>query len=136
MKTSPVKEFETGSCEPAGSAAPLVEIRNLYAGYNGEPVLRDINLTVEETDFIGLIGPNGGGKTTLLKVILGLLDPKKGQSGSWGSRQSAAGSRSAMFPNPLFTILIFPSEFGMSFEWDGWAQIIYLNPTAKKMMPS
>ena len=78
MKTSPVKEFETGSPEPAGSAAPLVEIRNLYAGYNGEPVLRDINLTVEETDFIGLIGPNGGGKTTLLKVILGLLEPKKG----------------------------------------------------------
>ncbi len=78
MKTSPVKEFETGSYEPAGLTAPLVEIRNLYAGYDGESILRDINLTIKQNDFIGLIGPNGGGKTTLLKVILGLLEPKKG----------------------------------------------------------
>ncbi len=79
MNTSPVKEFETGSYKPEGPAVPLVEIRNLYAGYNGESVLRDINLSIEESDFIGLIGPNGGGKTTLLKVILGLLEPKKGE---------------------------------------------------------
>jgi len=79
MKTSPVKDFETGSYKPAVPAVPLVEIRNLYAGYNGESVLRDINLSIEESDFIGLIGPNGGGKTTLLKVILGLLEPKKGE---------------------------------------------------------
>ena len=43
------------------------------------PVLEDINLTVQPTDFIGLIGPNGGGKTTLLKVILGLIKPTHGQ---------------------------------------------------------
>jgi len=79
MKTSPVKDFETGSYKPVVPAVPLVEIRNLYAGYNGESVLRDINLSIEESDFIGLIGPNGGGKTTLLKVILGLLEPKKGE---------------------------------------------------------
>ncbi len=58
--------------------SPQIEVKNLYAGYNDETVLRDINLTVEKDDFIGLIGPNGGGKTTLLKVILGLLPPKKG----------------------------------------------------------
>ncbi len=57
---------------------PQIEIKNLYAGYNGEMVLRDINLSVNHDDFIGLIGPNGGGKTTLLKIILGLLPPKKG----------------------------------------------------------
>lgn len=57
---------------------PLVEIKDLSAGYNDEMVLKDINLTVEPDDFIGLIGPNGGGKTTLFKVILGLLKPKYG----------------------------------------------------------
>jgi zinc transport system ATP-binding protein len=57
---------------------PQVLIKNLSAGYNDEIVLRDINLTVEPDDFIGLIGPNGGGKTTLLKVILGLVPPKRG----------------------------------------------------------
>jgi zinc transport system ATP-binding protein len=57
---------------------PLIEIQNLYANYDGETVLENINLTVEKNDFIGLIGPNGGGKTTLLKIILGLLEPKQG----------------------------------------------------------
>lgn len=57
---------------------PLIEIKNLSAGYNHELVLRDINLTLERNDFLGLIGPNGGGKTTLLKVILGLLQPQEG----------------------------------------------------------
>ena len=59
-------------------ATPLVDIRDLSAGYNDEMVLKDINLKVEPDDFIGLIGPNGGGKTTLFKVILGLLEPKHG----------------------------------------------------------
>ena len=57
---------------------PVIEIQDVWASYNGYPVLEDINLTVYETDFIGLIGPNGGGKTTLLKVILGLLPPSRG----------------------------------------------------------
>ncbi len=60
------------------STQPIIEIHNLYANYDGDTVLEDINLTVEKNDFIGLIGPNGGGKTTLLKIILGLLQPQKG----------------------------------------------------------
>jgi zinc transport system ATP-binding protein len=57
---------------------PVVAIDNLWASYNNEPVLKEINLTLEKDDFLGLIGPNGGGKTTLLKVILGLLKPDRG----------------------------------------------------------
>jgi zinc transport system ATP-binding protein len=57
---------------------PLIDIKNLYAGYNHETVLEDINLTIQQDDFIGLIGPNGGGKTTLLKVMLGLIEPQQG----------------------------------------------------------
>ena len=57
---------------------PIIELKNVYAGYEQTPVLHDINLSIHEHDFIGIIGPNGGGKTTLLKVILGLLKPEKG----------------------------------------------------------
>ena len=58
---------------------PLINIKNLTVGYDKEPVLRDVNLEIFESDFIGMIGPNGGGKTTLLKAILGLLKPMKGK---------------------------------------------------------
>jgi len=58
--------------------AKLFEIKQLSAGYGSNIVLDGINLEVSEGDFIGVIGPNGGGKTTLLKVILGLLKPVKG----------------------------------------------------------
>jgi zinc transport system ATP-binding protein len=57
----------------------VISIQYLWAGYEHEPVLEDINLSVKELDFIGLIGPNGGGKTTLIKVLLGLLPPMRGE---------------------------------------------------------
>lgn len=58
---------------------PLIKIKNLTLGYDREPVLWDANLEIFENDFLGVIGPNGGGKTTLLKAILGLIHPIKGQ---------------------------------------------------------
>ena len=51
----------------------IVEIKDLDFAYNGETVLEDVNLTVRQKDFMAIIGPNGGGKTTLLKLVLGLL---------------------------------------------------------------
>lgn len=58
---------------------PIIEIKNLAAGYDGRTVLHDINLNIYERDFLGIIGPNGGGKTTLIKCILGLLKPTAGE---------------------------------------------------------
>jgi len=58
--------------------SPLISIKNLYAGYENETILQDVNLEMFPADFIGLIGPNGGGKSTLLKVILGLIPPQRG----------------------------------------------------------
>ncbi len=52
---------------------PLVSLKGVSTGYDGEPVLKDVSLDVYPEDFIGVIGPNGGGKTTLIKLILGLL---------------------------------------------------------------
>jgi zinc transport system ATP-binding protein len=58
---------------------PLIKIENLSAGYEKFPAIKNVNLEIFENDFLGVIGPNGGGKTTLLKVILGLLNPMKGK---------------------------------------------------------
>jgi zinc transport system ATP-binding protein len=60
-------------------AEEVISVQHLWAGYGHEAVLEDINLSVRELDFVGLMGPNGGGKTTLLKVLLGLLPPTRGQ---------------------------------------------------------
>lgn len=58
--------------------APLVSIKNVDFAYQKQLVLSDVSLSIFERDFIGIIGPNGGGKTTLVKAILGLLKPQKG----------------------------------------------------------
>ena len=58
---------------------PIITTKNLSFAYQGENnVLENVNLEVFSDDFLGIIGPNGGGKTTLLKIILGLLKPDKG----------------------------------------------------------
>lgn len=57
----------------------ILELQGVTAGYNGQMVLEEVNLSVYEKDFIGVIGANGSGKTTLLKVILGLLPPIRGK---------------------------------------------------------
>ncbi|MBI5523565.1 MAG: metal ABC transporter ATP-binding protein [Desulfarculus sp.] len=56
-----------------------IEISGLSFAFNGEPVLEGVDLTVRERDFAAMVGPNGGGKTTLLKLILGLLTPSRGR---------------------------------------------------------
>jgi len=55
-----------------------IDIENLSFSYNGVPVLEKLDFHVKEGEFVGLIGPNGGGKTTLLKLMLGLLKPEQG----------------------------------------------------------
>ncbi len=57
---------------------PLIQLHNINAGYDKNVVLNNVNFTVEHNDFVGIIGPNGGGKTTLLKVMLGLLNSLSG----------------------------------------------------------
>ena len=58
---------------------PIIKIEHLSAAYDGKQVLNDINLTVYQDDYLGIIGPNGGGKTTLMRLILGLKKPTEGK---------------------------------------------------------
>jgi zinc transport system ATP-binding protein len=57
----------------------ILELRGVSAGYDRQLVLRGVDFTLRAGDFVGVTGPNGGGKTTLLKVILGLLPPRAGE---------------------------------------------------------
>lgn len=57
----------------------IAGISGVSAGYEGIDVIMNVNLDIFADDFIGIIGPNGGGKTTLVKVILGLIKPSKGK---------------------------------------------------------
>jgi len=62
----------------------VIEVRDLWVDFEDNNILENVNLTVHEKDFLGIIGPNGGGKTTLLKAILGLLPYKKGSIRIYG----------------------------------------------------
>lgn len=65
----------------------IIEIRDASAGYNHDVVLHNVNLTIQEEDYIGVIGPNGGGKTTLVRLILGLIQPLRGEVIYHGDKQ-------------------------------------------------
>ncbi|WP_305065598.1 ATP-binding cassette domain-containing protein, partial [Methanococcoides sp.] len=56
----------------------VIVLKDVWVHYGGINVLEGVNLTVSQHDFLGIIGPNGGGKSTLLKVILGLIKPSRG----------------------------------------------------------
>lgn len=57
----------------------LIELKNIYFSYNKIPVLENVDLDIMEKDIMAIMGPNGGGKTTLLKIILGLIKPAAGK---------------------------------------------------------
>lgn len=56
----------------------IILLDHVTAGYDGRPQIRDVNLCVAPLDFVGIVGPNGGGKTTLARVMLGLIKPMHG----------------------------------------------------------
>lgn len=78
-----------------------VEINNLSVKYNEQLVLNDINFFIEENDFVAIIGPNGGGKSTLLKVILGILTPNTGEVKVFGKEPKKARDLMGYLPQNL-----------------------------------
>ncbi len=90
---------------------PVVTIRGLDFAYNGSPILRNVNLEIAARDSLCIVGPNGGGKTTLLKLILGLLQPTRGEIRVLGERPEKASLRVGYVPqyahyDPLFPVTV------------------------------
>ncbi len=86
----------------------IVTIQNLWVFRDGHPVLEDINLKLDEGDFLGLIGPNGGGKSTLLKVMLGLIKPGRGEVRVFGLEPATARSYVGYVPQKTLFDPSFP----------------------------
>ena len=76
----------------------VIKIEHVSFGYSRNAVLEDANLTVHERDFIWVVGPNGGGKTTLLKLMLGLLQPASGKVTVFGRNPQDVRSRIGYMP--------------------------------------
>ncbi len=68
---------------------PIIEVDDVWVSLRGRTVLEDVNLAIRPGEFHAIIGPNGGGKTTLLKVILGLIAPCRGEVRISGSSDAA-----------------------------------------------
>lgn len=86
----------------------IVELENVYFAYTNVSVLEDINITVKQNDFLGIIGPNGGGKTTILRIILGLLEPDKGKVYVFGTSAKKARQHIGYLPQHITFDFDFP----------------------------
>jgi zinc transport system ATP-binding protein len=86
----------------------VIEIKKLNFSYNDQPVLRDVNLTLHQGDFVAMIGPNGGGKTTLLKLMLGLLNAGSGDVRIFNKPPQAVSHRIGYVPQDVHVNKNFP----------------------------
>jgi zinc transport system ATP-binding protein len=86
-----------------GTPDMVIHAEGLSFSYDLIPVLKDVSLTVARGEFLGLVGPNGGGKSTLLKLILGLLEPTGGRLRVLGRSPRQARRRIGYVPQyPAF----------------------------------
>lgn len=89
-------------------APPAILVEGLSFSYNGETVLQDVNISVAANDLVAVVGPNGGGKTTLIKLILGLLSPQRGRVRVLGQEPAKVRSRLGYLPQHAHTDPHFP----------------------------
>ncbi len=80
----------------------IVKLEDVWLYFDNMPVLEGINLSIKDRDFLGIIGPNGGGKTCLLKLILGLLKPSRGELTVFG--HTAERSRKSVGYVPQYSL--------------------------------
>ncbi len=106
----PSKRIESGSKKLA------LSLRDVSVSLGSTQVLKDVDLSLEKGDFLGIIGPNGGGKTTLLKVILDLLEPERGEVKVLGG--SPSKNRKKVGYVPQYT------NFDAQFPIDVWNVVL------------
>ena len=86
----------------------IIETHNLHFSYNGQPVISGVNLKIQSGDFMAMIGPNGGGKTTLLKLMLGLLKADSGSIRIFGKPPKEVSYRIGYVPQDIHINQNFP----------------------------
>ena len=86
----------------------IIEIQDLWFSYNVHLVLKEVNLSINQGDFVALIGPNGGGKTTLLKVMLGLLHPNRGTVRVFDQPPKSVSTSIGYVPQDIHINIDFP----------------------------
>ena len=92
---------------------PLVRLVAVSVSYGAEPVIRDVDVTVGPTTFLGLVGPSGAGKTSVLRVLAGSLGVSAGQKWAYDQQYGVALARRFHHNKPP-TILDAPKNF----SWD------------------
>lgn len=108
-----------------------VVVQNLFFDYGKEQILKEVSFSVQKGEFIGIIGPNGGGKTTLLRLLMGFLKPQRGEISLFGKdpyKTSSVLQKLSYVPQSIK----FDKEFPISVEevvlsgllsklaWYGW----------------
>ena len=89
--------------------SPIIEIDSCDFAYQfSDPVLQDVNLRVDEREFASIIGPNGGGKTTLVRLILGLLSPQRGSVKLFGGEPAETRLHAGYVPQQVQSDRLFP----------------------------
>ena len=87
---------------------PVIRIRNASFAYDGPPVLEKVDLSITGRDFVGIVGPNGGGKTTLVKLVLGLITPQEGEVEVLGQPPARVRKRIGYMPQYVNLDAKFP----------------------------
>jgi zinc transport system ATP-binding protein len=86
----------------------VINLKDVSFAYEGTSVLRDVNLQIRANEFIGVMGPNGGGKTTLLKLLMGFLTPSQGKIELFGKGAEKARKHIGYVPQTHRTDRDFP----------------------------
>jgi zinc transport system ATP-binding protein len=97
----------------AASELPaVVSFKGAHFSYDDRPVLTDVNLEIRPEDLVYIVGPNGGGKSTLLKLILGLIRPDRGEVRVFGRPPAEVLDRLGYVPQHATFDLQFPVSVG------------------------
>lgn len=86
----------------------VVEVKDVWFSYNGQLVLKDVNLGIRKGEFLAVLGPNGSGKTTLLKLMLGILKPGRGTVRVFGKEPGKVAGRIGYVPQDTSVNKDFP----------------------------
>ncbi len=86
----------------------VIDFKGVNLSLGGVPILENVNLSIAAGDYLAVIGPNGGGKSTLLKLMLGLLKPDSGTIRILGEEPGAAGGRIGYLPQHTHVARAFP----------------------------